>query len=79
MATIALDQLPEHLVERLQRLAKAHGIGVQDEAVKCLERGLSEVEQVEAELREIRKFRESMPDVWLTDEMLRAARTEGRP
>ncbi|MGB7159132.1 MAG: hypothetical protein WBD40_13770 [Tepidisphaeraceae bacterium] len=79
MATIALEKLPKEMVERLQRLAQEHGLIVEDEALRCLERGLSETEQVEAELREIRKLRESMPKVWLTDEILRAARDEGRP
>ena len=78
MGVIALEKLPKAMVERLERLAQEHGLVVEDEALKCLERGLSESEQVAAELREIRKFRESMPNVWLTDEMIRAARDEGR-
>ncbi len=78
MGAIPLKKLPQEMVERLQRLAQEHGVVVEDEALKCLERGLSESQQGAAELHEIRKFRESMPNVWLTDEMLRAARDEGR-
>ena len=76
--TIELEKLSKETVERLQRLAQQHGLGVEDEALKCLERGLSEIEQVETDLREIDKLRESMPNVWLTDQMIRAARDEGR-
>lgn len=79
MPTIAVEQLPTSLVDRLERLAGKHGVGVEDEAIRCLERGLSELEQVEADLQEIRKFRESMPHVWITEDTLRAARDEGRP
>jgi histone H3/H4 len=79
MMTIELEQLSKDTVERLQRLAQQHGLRVEDEALKCIERGLSEIEQVELELLEIRKLRESMPGVWVTEEAVRAARNEGRP
>lgn len=78
MARIALNAVPDELVERLSRLAAEHGADVQDEALRCLERGLSEREQVEAELREIRALREQTPNAWVTEETIRAARDEGR-
>jgi hypothetical protein len=78
MANIALDAVPDELVERLSRLAAEHGADVHEEALKCLERGLSEREQVEAELREIRAIREQSPNAWITEETIRAARDEGR-
>jgi len=81
MAAIELEKLPKATVDRLARLAHQHGTKLEDEAVKCLERGLSESEQVEADLEDIRNLRESISakGVWLTDEFLEQAINEGRP
>lgn len=79
MAAIQIKELPPNVAERITKLAQERGSKVEDAALLCLERGVSELEQVQAELTEIRKLRDSAKDVWLTDDMLRAARDEGRP
>jgi plasmid stability protein len=75
---LTLEKLPDELVERLRRLASEHGSDVQSEAIQCLEKGLSEREQIEADLKEIRELRAQSNGVWMTDELIRAARDEGR-
>lgn len=79
MAAIQIKELPPNVAERIAKLAEERGSKVEDAALMCLERGVSELEQVQTELNEIRKLRESVTGVWLTDEMIRAARDEGRP
>lgn len=79
MSAIQIKELPANVADRITRLAHETGSAVEEEALRCLERGVSEREQAAAELADIRRFRESAPNVWLTDEMLRAAKEEGRP
>ncbi len=78
MQAISLNLLSDELVQRLIRLAEEHGSDVQSEAIQCLEKGLSEREQIETELKELRELRGQTKGVWLTDAMIRAARDEGR-
>lgn len=77
MATVALNQVPDQVIERLRKLAADHGADFEIEAVRCLERGLTEREQTEQELRELRELRSQQKGVWLTDEMINAAKREG--
>jgi hypothetical protein len=78
MQALALNQLSDELIDRLRRLAEEHGSDVQSEAIQCLEKRLSEREQIETALKEIRELHEQTKGVWLTDAMIRAARNEGR-
>lgn len=78
MATLALNSIPDGTLTRLRQLATETGLDVEAEAVRCLERGLSEREQVEAQLKEIRAIREGTSGAWITDDVIRAARDEGR-
>jgi hypothetical protein len=79
MAAIQIKELPPSAAERIARLARERGVQVEEAAWMCLERGISELEQVQSELNEIRKLRDSLGSVHLTEEMIRAARDEGRP
>jgi hypothetical protein len=78
MATIALDSVSDEVLARLRRLAERDGSDLADEVLKCLEKGLSERERVEADLEELRSLRGQMKGAWVTNEMIRAARDEGR-
>ena len=78
MAAIQIMELPASAAERIARLARERGVQVEEAAWMCLERGISELEQVQSELNEFRKLRESFRGVDLTDETIRAARDEGR-
>ena len=78
MGTIAIDTVPDDVLARLRQFAERHGSDLHAEALRCLEKGLAERELVEAELAELRALRERTKGVWLTDEAIRAARSEGR-
>jgi hypothetical protein len=78
MQAVSVNLVSDELIERLQRLAQEHGSDVQLEAIQCLERGLTESEQIEFDLKELRELRSKFKSVWLTDEIIRAARDEGR-
>jgi len=78
MTTLNLTAVPDDLVERLRAIAEQDGTDLVAAAVRCLERGLSDEELAEADIRELRDLRAQNPNAWVTEEMIRAARTEGR-
>ncbi len=78
MPAIEINKASEAMLVRLRRLAEEHGSDLESEALECLEKGLNEREQIEAELRELREFRAQMKGAWVTDEEIRCARNEGR-
>ena len=78
MTTLNLTAVPDELVTRLRALAEQDGTDLVAAAVRCLERGLSDHELAEADIRELRELRAQSPDAWVTEEMIRAARDEGR-
>ena len=78
MTTLNLTAVPDELVTRLRALAEQDGTDLVAAAVRCLERGLSDQELAETDIRELRELRAQNPDAWVTEEMIRAARDEGR-
>ncbi len=80
MANLTLKQVPDTLYQRLKERAATHRRSINNEAIRCLERFL-EPQPVDAHsrLEEIRTLRREAPEVFLTDDVLRQAKDEGRP
>ncbi len=80
MATLTIKNLPDEVYAALTAVAKKHRRSINNEAIVRLERSLELREQSrEEELDDIRKFRESVKGIYLTDEILELAKNEGRP
>ncbi len=80
MATLTIKNLPNQLYERLRTQAKRHRRSINSEAIVCLEQVLvSRRIDPEAELERIRKLRQEIVDVYVTESDLQAAKNEGRP
>jgi len=80
MATLTIKNLPEDIYAALSNLAKRHRRSINGEAIVQLEKALENAEpDNERRLERIRRLRDSLPDVWLTDEFLDFAKNEGRP
>jgi plasmid stability protein len=80
MATLTIKNLPEDIYAALGSLAKRHRRSINGEAIVQLEKALENSDSNnERRLERIRRLRDSLPDVWLTDEDLDFAKNEGRP
>lgn len=82
MATLTIKNLPDSLYERLKLTAANHRRSINSEAIVRLERSLDIHETNTDEiLAEVRKSRNELAKkgVYLTEEMLRQAKEEGRP
>jgi len=80
MATLTIKNLPNQLYERLRTQAKRHRRSINSEAIVCLEQVLvSRRTDPEADLEKIRRLRQEMVDLYVTDADLQAAKNEGRP
>ena len=82
MATLHLENVPESLVDDLREQAKRLGKNVDQQAVEALRLGVETARRdrawIDERLEAARALRESMPNAWLTEEMIRAARDEVR-
>ncbi len=79
MATLTIKNVPDRLYGRLKKRAAAHRRSINSEAIVCLERVLaSERRDPRAILADIRAFRKTLGNVYVTDEFLDAAKREGR-
>lgn len=80
MATLTIKNLPDEIYAALSRTAKRNRRSITSEAIVQLEEALAaEKSDIEQKLERIRAFRETMPNVHLTDEFLEFAKNEGRP
>ncbi len=80
MATLTIKNLPDDIYAALTKMAKRNRRSINGEAIVRLEQGLQNVEpDVEATIERIRRNREKLKGVWLTDEFLDYAKNEGRP
>ncbi len=80
MATLTIKNLPEDIYAALSHLAKRHRRSINSETIIQLEKVLANPEpDNERRLERIRRLRDSLPDVWVTDEFLDFAKNEGRP
>ena len=78
MPTLTLKKVPQDLCARLKKSAKRHRRSINQEAILCLELLFPRPIDVEAELEEIRKVRESIPALNLTDKDIEEAIHWGR-
>jgi plasmid stability protein len=80
MATLTIKNLPDNIYAALTQTAKRHRRSINGEAIIRLEQSLNIPRQdVEEQLERIRKLRESMGDINLTEDDLNFAKNEGRP
>lgn len=80
MATMTLKNVPQELYEQLKQRAERHRRSINSEAIVCLERAMqSERLDPDVLLVRARRLRSRMPDLYVTDSELYAARAEGRP
>lgn len=80
MATLTIKNLPNDVYAALGNLAKRHRRSINSEAIVQLEKVLENTEpDNERRLERIRRLRDSLPDVWVTEEFLDFAKNEGRP
>jgi antitoxin FitA len=84
MASITLSNVPEDLYRRLAERAESHRRTVEDEVLQCLDAvvprgGPRRSADVDATLEELRRFRESLGPIFLTEDDLQRAKREGRP
>lgn len=80
MANLTLKNVPEGIYARLKKSASQHRRSINSEAIRCLERALI-VRKVDPDsfLASVRALRDSLGEVYLTDERLEEAKREGRP
>ena len=79
MITMTLKDIPPSVHAALKHRAKQHGRSLNKEALACLESVVAPVKMdVDAMLMDIRKHRAVLPGK-LTDRLLHAAASEGRP
>ena len=80
MATLTLKQVPEDLYRVLKRRAAANRRSLNGEAIFCLEQVLTPRKlDVDSWLTRARDLRQETEGLILDDDVLRQARTDGRP
>jgi plasmid stability protein len=82
MARLHLEDVPDAVVDELEREAARTGKGAEQRAVELLRLGLSTARRdrawIEERLAVAAAIRAASPNAWVTEEMIRAARDEGR-
>lgn len=82
MATLTLKQVPDDLYKKLKERAAAHQRSLNEEVIYCLEQTV-QVQDLRPHsrdwLEEARALRRQTPELFLTEEALRAAKDSGRP
>lgn len=80
MATLTIRNVPAELYDALAKQAKRRRRSINSEAIFQLQSSFAQREiDVETELEEIRKFREKLKGVFVTDEDIRREKQRGRP
>ncbi len=80
MPAITLKNIPDDLYDRLKESARAHRRSLNSEILYCVERTLNPYRVDVAEtISTARKIREKTADYPLTDDLLNAAKNNGRP
>lgn len=80
MPALTLKNIPDDLYERLKESAQVHRRSLNSEILYCVERALIPYRiDVSDHLLTARKIREKTADYPLTDELLSAAKNNGRP
>ncbi|MFM9903163.1 MAG: FitA-like ribbon-helix-helix domain-containing protein [Pyrinomonadaceae bacterium] len=79
MATLTIRNVPSELYDALTKQAKRRHRSLNSEAIFQLESVLAKREMdVETELDEIRRFREKLKDVYVTEEEINREKNRGR-
>jgi len=80
MPAITLKNIPDDLYDRLKESARAHRRSLNSEILYCVERTLIPYRvDVSEHISMARKIREKTADYPLTDDLLNAAKNNGRP
>ena len=80
MPTITIKNIPDDLYEKLKKRAEEHGRSMNNEVIFCLKRALQGGRvDPEAFLAGVEAMQQRMSLPPLTEEILRAAKEEGRP
>jgi len=80
MPAITLKNIPDDLYDRLKESARAHRRSLNSEILYCVERTLIPYRVDGSEhISTARKIREKTADYPLTDDLLNAAKNNGRP
>ena len=80
MPTITIKNVPDDLYEKLKKRAEEHGRSMNNEVIFCLKRTLQGARiDPETFLARVEALQQQIALPPLTDELLRAAREEGRP
>jgi antitoxin FitA len=80
MATLTLKRFPDDLYQKLKERAAMHRRSLNQEAIHCLKQGAQDRHLNSQEwLEEARALRRQTPDLFLTEDALRAAKDSGRP
>ena len=82
MATLTIHNIPDDLLQKLERSANENRRTVDQEAVLWLSRvevpETPEPQSVEDRIKGFRKLRDKYPDVYITDEQITRGKREGR-
>lgn len=78
MATLTLKNVPDDLYAQLKARAAEHRRSLNREAILCLEAALGEGPSALVTLAALRKARQRLTRIHVTDRGLAAARREGR-
>ncbi|MFZ2446494.1 MAG: Arc family DNA-binding protein [Syntrophobacteraceae bacterium] len=80
MPTMTIKNIPEDIYLRIKQSALEHGRSINNEVIYCLKRALQGGRiDPETTLERIRILRKQIPLPFLTDDLLRFAKEEGRP
>jgi antitoxin FitA len=80
MPTMTIKNIPDDLYEKLKRRAEEHGRSMNNEVIFCLKHAVQGGRvDPEAFLARVDALQQRMSLPPLTDELLRAAKEEGRP
>jgi plasmid stability protein len=80
MPALTLKNIPDDLYKRLKEAAQAHRRSLNSEILYCVERTLNPYRiDVSEHLSAARKIREKTAKYPLTDDLLNAAKNNGRP
>ena len=79
MPTLTIKKLPAKLHARLKRQAAGNRRSINSEAIVCLEKSLESAPfDPEAFLARVRRHRESLSRIWVTEKDLNRAKRRGR-
>jgi plasmid stability protein len=79
MPNLEIPDMPDSLYKKIAELARSKGVPVEQEVKEILAKGLAADEAAEAELMaEIRRGREALGDIYLTEAEIQAGKRWGR-